>query len=73
MLIRKMNYRICCSKDVPLPALKLGKEIGALKGFKADMAMFDMWQVDYVSEFNDPHHYSKGMVCYGKRRICHKR
>lgn len=36
---------------------------GVLKpGFKADIAVFDYWNIDYSSAYGDPHHYSKGMV-----------
>lgn len=53
--IKKMSY---------MAAWKLGiNNRGLIKpGFKADMAIFDLWDVKYGSEFNDPHHYSEGMV-----------
>jgi N-acyl-D-amino-acid deacylase len=60
----ELSLEYAVAKMSHYPALKLGiGDRGLLKrGFKADIAVFDMWQVDYVSEFNDPHHYSKGMV-----------
>lgn len=45
-------------------AWKLGlQDRGLIKqGFKADISIFDFWNVKYGSEFGDPHHYSKGMT-----------
>jgi N-acyl-D-amino-acid deacylase len=51
-------------KMTSMPAWKLGlSDRGLLKpGFKADIAVFDYWNVDFDSRYGDPHHYSKGMV-----------
>jgi len=51
-------------KMTSFPAWKLGlSDRGLIKpGFKADLAIFDLWNVKYQSEYGDPHHYSEGMV-----------
>ncbi|MDD4568597.1 MAG: D-aminoacylase [Tepidanaerobacteraceae bacterium] len=53
--VKKMSY---------MPAWKLGlRDRGLLKpGFKADISVFDYWNVNYTSNYSDPHHYSTGMV-----------
>lgn len=50
-------------KMTNLPASKLGlKDRGIIKpGFKADLAIFDLWEVKTKSNYGDPHHYSEGM------------
>ena len=52
------------SKASGLPAWKLGLwDRGQVRpGFKADLAVFDLWELGYDSDFGDPHHYSRGMV-----------
>jgi len=44
-------------------AWKLGiQDRGLIKpGFKADISIFDLWNIKSISDFGDPHHYSKGM------------
>jgi len=51
-------------KMTSFPAWKLGlDDRGLIKpGFKADLAIFDLWNVKYKSEYGNPHHYSEGMV-----------
>jgi len=51
-------------KMTSFPAWKLGLgDRGLIKpDFKADLAIFDLWNVKYKSEYGDPHHYSEGMV-----------
>lgn len=51
-------------KMTSFPAWKLGLgDRGLIKpGFKADLAIFDLWNVKYKSKYGDPHHYSEGMV-----------
>jgi len=51
-------------KMTSFPAWKLGLgDRGLIKsGFKADLAIFDLWNVKYKSEYGNPHHYSEGMV-----------
>lgn len=53
--VQKMSY---------YSAWKLGiKDRGLIKpGFKADVSIFDLWDVNFGSDFHDPHHYSKGMI-----------
>ena len=47
-----------------LPAWKLGLwDRGLVRpGFRADLAVFDLWALRARSEFGDPHHLSEGMV-----------
>jgi N-acyl-D-amino-acid deacylase len=51
-------------KMTSFPAWKLGLgDRGLIKPrFKADLVIFDFWNVKYKSEYGDPHHYSEGMV-----------
>ena len=51
------------SKMTNLPAWKLGLgDRGIIKpGFKADLAIFDLWKVDTKAKHGEPHHYSEGM------------
>lgn len=50
-------------KMTNLPAWKLGlNDRGTIKpGFKADLAILDLWKVNTKAEYGDPHHYSQGM------------
>lgn len=51
------------NKMTNLPAWKLGlNDRGIIKpGFKADLAIFDLWNVKTKADYGDPHHYSDGM------------
>ncbi len=52
--IKKMTY---------LPAWKLGlKDRGLIKeGFKADIVLFDFWNIKDTATFREPHNYADGM------------
>lgn len=64
----KENYILTLEEAIrkmtSFPAWKLGlDDRGLIKpGFKADLAIFDLWNIRYKSEYGDPHHYSEGMV-----------
>jgi len=59
-----MSLQEAIRKITSMPAWKLGiPDRGLLKpGFKADIAIFDYWELNYRSDYGDPHHYSEGMV-----------
>ncbi len=50
-------------KMTSMPAWKLGMyDRGIIRpGMKADLALFDYWELKYHAEYGDPHHYSTGM------------
>lgn len=59
-----LNLEEAVAKMSGRPASKLGLwDRGCIRpGLKADLAVFDMWELGYDSDFGDPHHYSRGMV-----------
>ncbi|MEW6033034.1 MAG: D-aminoacylase [Bacillota bacterium] len=61
---RVLTLEEAVQKMTGLPAWKLGLPDRGLvrEGAWADLVVFDVWGLDYDSDFGDPHYLSKGMV-----------
>ncbi|MEW6524991.1 MAG: D-aminoacylase [Bacillota bacterium] len=59
-----LSLETAVHKMTGLPAWKLGlDDRGMLRpGARADLAVFDLWELGYDSDYADPHHYCRGMV-----------